>query len=147
MTKEDVARFWTFVDVRGTNDCWLWIGAKGPDGRPHFRVDSRMVLGTRLSWLIHRGEDPGQLYVLHNCPGGDNPSCVNPEHLWLGTHADNLADAAVKGRKNIKLTNEQVIEIRRLHSLAVSRKELAAKFSVSTSLISQIVNRTTRQHI
>jgi len=142
-----IERFWQFVDVCGPNDCWLWTGTLANDGRPHIGLGGESWLATRISWLIHHDNDPGNLHVLHNCPEGDNPSCVNPAHLWLGTHVENMADAARKGRKNRKLSNEQIKQIRELHDLGMSYKEIAAQFAVSASLVCMIINRTTRCHI
>jgi hypothetical protein len=67
-----------------------------------------MVLAHRFAWEIAKGPIPDGLGVLHNCPGGDNPACVNVAHLWLGTQAENMADMAAKGRHYSKTKPELV---------------------------------------
>ena len=98
------ARFWNKVDKSGV--CWLWTAAARRTGYGQFRVGAKMAHAHRVSWELERGPIPDGLYVLHNCPGGDNPSCVNPDHLWLGTHAENVADMVAKGRHRNGNTNK-----------------------------------------
>jgi hypothetical protein len=88
-------RFWKYVapipDDRG---CWEWSGSLMVVGYGQLNVDKRPVGAHRLSWEIHNGTIPNGLHILHRC---DNKSCVNPAHLFLGTHLDNMADAHAKG--------------------------------------------------
>ena len=99
------ARFMAKVNV--TDGCWLWTAGRFAEGYGAFVTAGRPHGAHRVSWEIFRGEIPadarasrgGTLYVLHNCPGGDNPLCVNPRHLWLGTNVQNLADRDAKGRQ------------------------------------------------
>jgi hypothetical protein len=101
LTQQHIDRFWSHVAKAGPEDCWLWTAASlGGYGVWSFQLNGeKFTIGAhRLSWMLRFGEIPGGLWVLHNCPGGDNRLCVNPAHLWLGTHADNMADMASKGR-------------------------------------------------
>lgn len=89
------ARFWR--SVLKTATCWLWVGTV-KKGYGRFRPKRRSVLAHRYSWELHHGKIPNGLCACHNCPGGDNPRCVNPAHLFLGTRGDNNRDAAEKHR-------------------------------------------------
>lgn len=88
-------RFWT--KVRKTESCWIWVGSKSRKGYGRIGTEkfASAKLAHRVSWEIHRGEIPTGALVLHHC---DNPSCVRPDHLFLGSGADNNADMARKGR-------------------------------------------------
>lgn len=78
--------------------CWLWLGRPTPRGYGHQRWDGKMMRAHRVAWLISIGPIPTGLFVLHHC---DNPPCVNPAHLWLGTHDDNMRDRQEKGRTHV----------------------------------------------
>ena len=87
------------LKVKKTNHCWNWIGAKFQKGYGQFWIPEykRKIKAHRFSWIIHKGKIPNDLYVLHHC---DNRLCINPDHLFLGTHADNVSDKMKKGRMN-----------------------------------------------
>ena len=87
-------RFWAKVEVRQAGECWLWKGAFDGQRRGHMTVRGRVMKAPRIAWYLTHG-DIAQGYVCHSC---DNPSCVNPGHLWLGTCEDNVRDASLKGR-------------------------------------------------
>lgn len=76
--------------------CWVWTGSKIPTGYGKLSIHNKKVAAHRLSWALHNGPIPAGLHVLHRC---DNPPCVNPEHLFLGTDGDNAADKVSKGRQ------------------------------------------------
>jgi len=90
-------RFWTKVNrTNNTNDCWEWLTGKSKDGYGRFWFKGKNIRAHRYSWLIHFGSPPNNESVLHNC---DNPICVNPNHLFVGTHDDNMKDKTKKGRQ------------------------------------------------
>jgi hypothetical protein len=90
-TVED--RFWANVDKSG--DCWEWQASVNLDGYGRFCLKGKRIRAHRLSWVLANGEIPEGMCVLHKC---DNPPCVSPDHLFLGTRADNVRDMVQKGR-------------------------------------------------
>jgi len=84
-------RFWR--NVQKTDGCWLWVGLVDKDGYGRIRVSGKQARAHRYSYILHYGET--DLWVLHRC---DNPTCVRPDHLFLGTSQDNVADRTAKGR-------------------------------------------------
>lgn len=88
-----------FRKIVVTDDCWKWVGPVRPNGYGHIQVGGKgspTISAHRLSYQIHKGEIPEGLVVMHSC---DNPSCVNPDHLSVGTYKENTADMIAKGRK------------------------------------------------
>lgn len=143
------SRFWPKVSVREPGACWPWLGRRTPTGYGLFRVGSRMVPAHRYAWQITYGDIPNPMEVCHRC---DNPCCCNPQHLFLGTQADNVRDMQAKGRRasfigeangRAKLTEAQVRTIRQLFAAGSTRTSLARSFGVTRNSIDNIVNRTT----
>lgn len=140
--------FWSKVDRRGPDECWLWTAGKDSFGYGLLYVGGRKQRAPRLSYEINVGPAPSDMWVLHHC---DNPSCVNPAHLWLGTCADNVYDRQAKGRGNFrpgpanpsaKLKPGQVVEIRRLYaSGGYSHRQLAKLFGIGKTQVYSILNR------
>lgn len=152
-----IDRFWR--QVNKTDSCWEWTGAaKSKKGYGQIGLGGRgakQELVHRFSYLINKGPIPDGLVVMHAC---DNPKCVNPEHLSLGTASDNIRDAVAKGRwKSVpplvcgekqhssKLTTEDVKYIR--DNLDVPSKTLAVKYGVNIASIQKVRGRKTWKHI
>ena len=95
-------RLWAKIDASG--DCWLWTGARQRSGYGRIMVSKgRFDLAHRVSYRLTRGEIPEGMFVLHSC---DNPQCVKPAHLFVGTQADNMRDCRAKGRWQYKARNQ-----------------------------------------
>lgn len=142
-------RFWG--NTRKSDGCWEWQRALDRDGYGALKVGGAMKATHRLSWILHYGEIPGELCVLHHC---DNRKCVRPDHLFLGTRVDNAKDRDAKGRHQKgeqmhthKLTGEQVQEIRRTHARGALQVDIGSRFGVSPSQICAIVNNKAWTHI
>jgi hypothetical protein len=90
-----VEKFWSRVAMIPFHECWEWNGARTSSGYGSFKFKGKRYVASRASWEIHFGQVPSGLYVCHHC---DNPGCVRPDHLFIGTSSDNMLDASSKGR-------------------------------------------------
>lgn len=148
--------FWARVKLQP--GCWPWLGFT-KNGYGRFAIHGTQVYAHRLSYAYWHGVDPGELNVCHDC---DNPPCTNPEHHFLGTHADNNADRVAKQRSGstkgktfirgeqtggAKLREEKVRTIIELHAAGAKQADLALMFGVKPNTISTIVNKKTWKHL
>lgn len=164
--------FWAHVDKSG--DCWLWDGPRKDEGYGRFfwwdGERNRREAAHRLAWELLRGPIPKGLFVCHDCPGGDNPRCVNPAHMFLGTQLDNIRDMMRKGRHGsqvdperyraarmkcgshlphyrgeecayAKVTEAQVVEIRYLYAAGgITHRQLAKRFGLGKTTVGHILH-------
>jgi len=139
---------WSKVDKKGEDECWNWNGYKNNEGYGRTWIKDQGYYAHRVIFNLvfpnvielnapKSTDDVG--FLLHTC---DNPSCCNPKHLWVGTHADNMADKVAKGRSpdfsgdkgpRAKLSMSQAKEARQLKKNGISAKDLAKQFGLSLS--------------
>lgn len=143
----------TLKCYQGLGACWEWTGGKDQDGYGHAAAFGVTIKAHRLSYILHTGAIPNKAQVLHRC---DSPSCVNPEHLFLGTARDNMTDKKLKKRCNpargvrggsARLTECQVFEIRELRQKGVPSKRLSKQYGVSQAAICHIVSGRNWAHL
>ena len=152
MAPEVVARFWSKVEK--TDDCWLWKAkSRDGDGYGIFKAEARSYRAHRLAWELAYGAAPGTALVCHRC---DNPSCVRPDHLFLGTPGDNFRDCLAKGRYSpkgtgnaaAKLREEDVPKVRNLYATGQwSQQAIADIFGVNQTTVSAIVRGKKWRHV
>jgi hypothetical protein len=132
-------RFGRFLEFDTNGGCWLWSGYQTKQGYGRFKLNPETCeFSHRAAWRIYRGPIPHGLHVLHRC---DVPLCCNPDHLFLGTHADNMADMHAKGRARNgreKLLPHQVLKIREQLGAGAKRRDLCREYGVSYTTITQI---------
>jgi len=150
MPKGTRERFYSKVARDQKTGCFIWIGSKMLNGYGRIKVNGTNWLAHRFSWEMHLGTVPKDLCVCHHC---DNPLCVNPAHLFLGTNQDNANDCVQKGRANLpkgekhprhRLTAKEILAIR-----ADKRKRplIASDYGVSSDHIKDIQRRRRWQHL
>jgi hypothetical protein len=148
-------RFWEKVDKKSDEECWIWKASFRSDGygQLHYIQDDKRncFAAHRVSWRIHYGEIPKEMCVCHVC---DNPKCVNPKHLFLGTPLDNQLDMMNKHRHvfgedhaSAKLKEQNIPYIRRAYVNGRSLSALAREFDVYPSTIQRVIDGRTWRHV
>ena len=143
LSDADARRLWKYIAVRDPHECWLWQGYQDPSGHGQIKCFGRQgqsYKAHRVAYTVAYGPIPEGLVVRHRC---DTPACCNPNHLVLGTHADNVRDRVARGRSAVgprngraKLTPEQVATIReRLTSGTESLQTIGASYGVDRKTI------------
>ena len=158
--------FWDHVDIGESDECWEWQRSKTPNGygRLRYTIERNKytnLYAHRYAWELVNGPIPDGMFILHKC---DNPSCVNPSHLYLGTQSDNIRDRVIRGRNGhppedtpkrvgsqvsvARFKEEEIPVIRDLYASGkISIRGLARKYDVSPSVIHSIIHRVTWKHI
>jgi len=153
VAKPHLERFEEKYIPEPNSGCWLWAAAYQLNGYGQFRFNGLHQMAHRVSWQLFRGNIPAGMHVLHDC---DTPACVNPDHLFLGTHADNMADmkdkrrhpgGGVRGSRHpdAKLTESDVVAIR--NTVGLSTYKLGAIYGVDHSTIWEILKRKKWRHV
>lgn len=145
---KDPNRFWEKIDKSG--DCWEWTAGRDTNGYGNAKLNG-VRLAHRISYTLEVGDIPKGMHVLHKC---DNPPCVNPEHLYLGTQVENNLDRDNRGRgargeraSTAKLTNEAIPIIRKMLADGEATKVVAKRFGVLPHTIRNVKNGKSWTHI
>lgn len=151
LTEREIKRFRRFVPSRELDQCWEWEGPFTHRNYGNFWFRGSTIRAHRLAYILANNQEiPAGMFVCHSC---DNPKCVNPHHLFLGTSQDNVSDCIRKGRRTqvcgsahgrSKLTEQQIIDIR---SSKLPTKELQNLYGVSEGTIYYIVTKRTWKHV
>jgi hypothetical protein len=145
MEEKDYVRFWSKVNKNNINGCWEWVGGFDQNGYGSFWINGKHVGAHRISWSIENGEIKAGYHILHTC---DNPRCVNPGHLYSGTHQENMKDRNNRNRQSFlkgelngmaKLNKQKVTEIKELLlNGKLKTSEIANRFGVTAAQIRYI---------
>lgn len=156
-----LARFWAKVRKDGPTpehmphlgQCWVWTAGRRQAGYGRFKTAGRYNQAHRFSWTLANGPIPRGLFILHHC---DNPPCVRPDHLFIGTQTDNMADMNAKNRLvnvvgerhgNSKVTVADVVEIRRRVADGEPQSKVAGDYDIAEITVWTIVRRTRWKHV
>lgn len=145
-------RFDACVNKGGDDECWMWTRKPNDKGYGYLSIGNKKNLAHRLSYQLHVGEIPAGMVVCHRC---DTPLCVNPRHLFVGTHADNVSDKVRKGRQTIgetngraRLTRDAVLAMRALVKVfGIPHSAIARSLGISRSTVTMAVNGSNWSHL
>jgi len=137
------SKFFNSFEIVPESGCWIWL-CDSSRGYGRIEHNGRRIGAHRYSWMLHNGPIPDGMCVCHRC---DVPACVNPAHLFLGTHKDNIHDMIKKGRDSFrcaaKVTGDAAASIRELWANGYSQKQIAEKYGLVQSSVSDICNHKT----
>ena len=137
-------RFWEKVAIGEPDECWEWEAYRQENGYGTIKKNRKDIGAHRVSWELENGREvPDGMVVMHSC---DNPSCVNPAHLSVGTQADNLADCKAKGRANTytKFSADQVERVRQLANMKWTQRRISEEMGISQQHVSQLIREVRR---
>lgn len=135
ISSKDEKRFMSKFTVGNADQCWEWLDHTLDYGYGGFKLKGKTVRANRLSYAIYF-HDPADLHVLHNC---DNPRCVNPNHLRIGTHEENMEDIGKRDRRNDrrKINPQTVKTIKTLYSMGFTQEQIATQLRIDQSTVSR----------
>lgn len=138
------------ITIYKETGCWVWTRYKSELGRGNLWYNGKTIASARVSYMVFKGNIPENYYVCHAC---DNPTCVNPDHLWIGTYQDNTNDRenkkrGAKGEKISisKLKEFMICEIKKDRVSGMTQQAIAEKYNVHQSTISNILRNRTWKH-
>jgi hypothetical protein len=142
-------RFW--LKVEKLDDCWIWKGNLSRQGYGTIKDNKKSVAAHRVSWRLHNGDIPDGMIIMHKC---DNPLCVRPDHLELGTKQDNMLDMKRKGRNTFNsrhggslLTDDQVLELRKRYYAGESVHILSKDYNIVIRSVYPIISGQNYKHL
>lgn len=156
-------RFWKLVKPYKNGKCWKWLGSINKNSRAnhglgyakfHMEPKHSRLNAHRISYILTKKRAiPAGMFACHSC---DNPACVNPKHIWIGTNRDNQMDASKKGRSakpfgelqaNSKLNKSQVLKMREMANKGICQRRISEKFGISFQHVNKIIHRMRWAHI
>jgi len=152
---KDSVRFWEKVEIKSKKCCWEWNANKDGCGYGRFAFRKKLLSAHRFAYILTHGEILNNKHVLHKC---DNPCCCNPDHLFLGTHQDNMKDrnskrrskgGSLKGENNprSRFTKKDIIAMRTMAVNGSKQKKIAKQFNTTQPVISGIINKKYWRHV
>lgn len=128
--------FWNKVDIKTSDVCWEWKASKNPKGYGQCKFFTKTIGAHRVAYMLSWGDIPDGMEIMHSC---DNRSCCNPAHLSVGTHLENINDMHNKKRKYTKLSEKEVVEIKKLLSeKIITQRAIAKKYNIHFATINAI---------
>ena len=145
LSEKDIARFWSKVKISNPDECWECVEKvvdENVNGYGRIGIQGKLYLMHRISWIIKNGDLKNELSVCHKC---DNRKCVNPNHLFLGTHEENIKDMVLKNRQcrgekvsRSKLKESDVLQIKTMLNEGLSTRKIAKMFGINCASVSKI---------